>query len=132
MGQRKSVDKGEQLQFIVTTISHLNLLSRNSIATLGIFVDSIINKNLCNSLQETIHQVSNYVKHDITLQSACKQMCQDFPDVFKQKFGCLKDFELDIRFEMAPSPFFVSHDLLHCETIWHKLMKLILKKECVR
>ena len=26
-------------------------------------------------------------------------MCQDFPDVFKQELGCLRDFELDIRFK---------------------------------
>ena len=47
-------------------------------------------------MKETVHQVSNYVKHDMKLQSACEQMCQNFPDVFKPELGCLQDFELDI------------------------------------
>ena len=42
--QRKSVDKGEQLQFIVTKIPRRNLLGRDSIAKMGISVDSMINK----------------------------------------------------------------------------------------
>ena len=33
-------------------------------------------------------------------------MCQDFPDVFKQKFGFLTDFELDIRFKNGTKPIF--------------------------
>ena len=106
LGHRKLVDKGEQLQFIVTTISHLNLLGRDSIATLGISVDSMMNKSLCNDMKETVHQVSNYVKHNMTLQSACEQMCQNFPDVFKPEHGCLKDFELDIRFKNDTKPIF--------------------------
>ena len=104
--QRKSVDKGEQLQFIVTTIPHLKLLGRYSIATLAISVDSMMNKNLCNDMKERVHQVSNYVKHDMTLQSACEQMCQNFPDVFKPELGCLQDFELDIRFKNDTKPIF--------------------------
>ena len=99
LGQRKSVDKGEQLQFIVTTIPHLNLLGRDSIAILRISVDFMMNKSLCNNMKETVDQVSNYVKHDMTLQSACEQMCQNFPDAFKPELCCLKDFELDIRFK---------------------------------
>ena len=106
LGQRKSVDKGEQLQFIVTTIPHLNLLGRDSIATLGISVDSMMNKSLCNDIKETVHLVSNYGKHDMTLQSACEQMCQNFPDVFKPELDCLKDFELDIRFKIDSKPIF--------------------------
>ena len=45
---RKLIDKGEQLQFIVTTISHLNFLGQKSIDTLKISVDSMTNKNLYN------------------------------------------------------------------------------------
>ena len=33
-------------------------------------------------------------------------MCQNFPDVFKPELGCLKDFELDIRFKNDPKPIF--------------------------
>ena len=111
-----------------------NLLGRDSIATLGISVDFMMNKSLCNDMKETVHQVSNYVKHDMALQSACEQMCQNFPDVFKPELGCLKDFELDIRFKNDTRPiFFVSHDqyLLHCKTSWHKLIKLVSKKRSV-
>ena len=57
-------------------------------------------------MKETVHQVSNYVKHDMTLQSTCEQMCQNFPDVFKPELGCLKDFELDIRFKNDTKPIF--------------------------
>ena len=99
LGQRKLVDKGEQLQFTVTTIPHLNLFGTDSIATSENSFDSMTNKNLCNNMKETVHHVSNRVKHNTTLQSACEQMCQDFPDAFKPDLGCLRDFELDIRFK---------------------------------
>ena len=65
-------------------------------------------------MKKTVHQVSNYVKHDITLQSACEQMCQDFSDVFKQELGCFKNFELNIRFKNDTKPIFVSHDSTLC------------------
>ena len=111
-----------------------NLLGRDSIATLGISVDSVMNKSLCNDMKETVHQVSNYVKHDMTLQSACEQMCQNFPDVFKPELGCLKDFELDIRFKNDTRPIFCKPRPVPfaLQTSWHKLMKLVLKKECGR
>ena len=90
----------------MATIPHLNLLGTDSIVTLGISVDSMMNKSLWNDMKETVHQVSNYVEHDMTLQSADEQMCQNFPDVFKPEHGCVKDFELDIRIKNDTRPIF--------------------------
>lgn len=33
-------------------------------------------------------------------------MCQDFPDLFKQELGCLKDFLLEIQFKPDSKPIF--------------------------
>ena len=32
--------------------------------------------------------------------------CQDFPDLFKQELGCLKDFQLEIQFKPDSKPIF--------------------------
>ncbi|KFD50256.1 hypothetical protein M514_08884 [Trichuris suis] len=43
---------------------------------------------------------------DLALQKACKELCNNFPDLFKPKLGCLKDFELEISFKTDAKPIF--------------------------
>ena len=35
----------------------------------------------------------------IRLQHACHKQCEVFPDLFKPELGCLKDFELEVKFK---------------------------------
>ena len=48
------------------------------------------------------------LKPDVALQEACKRVCQDFPDLFKQELGCLKDFQLEIQFKPDSNPYSVN------------------------
>eukprot|EP00731_Ephydatia_muelleri_P032326 Em0023g833a len=35
------------------------------------------------------------LKPDLVLQESCKQLCQEFTDLFKPELGCVKDFQLE-------------------------------------
>ena len=41
-----------------------------------------------------------------SLQKASKHFCQEFPDLFKPELGCLKDFELEVKFKPKARPIF--------------------------
>eukprot|EP00731_Ephydatia_muelleri_P037772 Em0559g3a len=71
-------------------VPHLNLLGRDAIVRLGINVSALM--GLTTS---SVHPISNVTKPDINLQNACKQLCQEFPDLFKPELGCLKDVQLE-------------------------------------
>ena len=43
---------------------------------------------------------------DLTLENSCKKVCPDFPDLPKEELGCLKDFELDVKFKNDANPVF--------------------------
>eukprot|EP00731_Ephydatia_muelleri_P010105 Em0005g691a len=89
------------LQFTVTKVPHLNLLGRDAIVRLGINVSALM--GLTTS---SVHPISNVTKPDINLQNACKQLCQEFPDLFKPELGCLKDVQLEVRFKPDSKPVF--------------------------
>ena len=89
------------LQFTVTKVPHLNLLGRDAIVRLGINVSALM--GLTTS---SVHPISNVTKPDINLQNSCKQLCQEFPDLFKPKLGCLKDVQLEVRFKLDSKPVF--------------------------
>ncbi|KAL5494059.1 hypothetical protein EMCRGX_G015329 [Ephydatia muelleri] len=89
------------LQFTVTKVPHLNLLGRDAIVRLGINVSALM--GLTTS---SVHLISNVTKPDINLQNACKQLCQEFPDLFKPELGCLKDVQLEVRFKPDSKPVF--------------------------
>lgn len=54
----------------------------------------------------TIRPIVNHLEPDITLQKACEQLCQEFPDLFKPELGCLKGFELEVKFKPDVKPIF--------------------------
>jgi hypothetical protein len=37
---------------------------------------------------------------------ACKGLCEEFPDLFKQELGCLEGFELEVKFKEDAAPIF--------------------------
>lgn len=56
----------------------------------------------CNSVMP----ISESLKPDMVLQQACHRLYEEFPDLFKAELGCLKDFELEVRFKPEAQPVF--------------------------
>ena len=54
----------------------------------------------------TIRPIFSDLKPDQALQKACKHLCQEFPDLFKPELGCLKDFQLEVKFKPDAKPIF--------------------------
>ena len=100
------------IQFVVSKVPDLNLLGRNAIQQLNISVDSLLNIGTVTS-PNSVHAVFENLEPVHSLQQACKQLCQEFPDLFKYELGCLKDVELEIKFkaDTRPVPFAIQEDL---------------------
>ena len=45
-------------------------------------------------------------KPDEELQQACRKLCGEFTEHFKPELGCLKDFQLEIKFKAESNPTF--------------------------
>jgi hypothetical protein len=95
-----------QLKFIVTPVPNLNLIGRDAICALGISVDALLNISP-ETNPGSVKAVFDDLKPDTSLQKACEQLCQEFPDLFKQELGCLKDFELNVQFKDGVQPIYV-------------------------
>ena len=85
--------KGTTLNYVVSSVPDLNLLGRDAIKTLGISLDTVLEQTT-----PKVHKVMEE-KTDSKLQQACKELCLEFPDIFKNELGCLKDFELEVNFK---------------------------------
>lgn len=98
------------VSYIVTKIPDLNLLGRNAIQALGISVDNALGiKSINNQDKSAIVKVQHSATLDQTyaaLQRDCRTICDEFPDLFKDELGCLKDFELDVKFKSDAKPVF--------------------------
>ena len=74
----------------------------------------ILGTNAINSLQLTILNnpvkvhVDNIltVRSDQHLQQSCLQICKEFPDLWKQELGRLKDYQLEVKFKPDVTPRF--------------------------
>ena len=74
----------------------------------------ILGTNAINSLQLTIR--NNPVKVHVDnirtirshqhLQESCLQICKEFPDLWKPELGCLKDYNLEVKFKPDVTPRF--------------------------
>ena len=84
-----------QIEFNVTTVRDLNL-RRKALLDFKIDVTSLMRSKVCS--------VSKPL--DINLHGACQQLCSDFKELFKPELGCLKDFELEIKFKAEAEPVF--------------------------
>uniref|UniRef100_A0A0L8GH78 CCHC-type domain-containing protein n=1 Tax=Octopus bimaculoides TaxID=37653 RepID=A0A0L8GH78_OCTBM len=112
MGQTKDPTTGKQnlIPYILTKISDLNLLGRNTIHTLGISVDTALGLKSIDSQAKREGAEVIYPKTSsepyVSLQQDCHNMCDEFPDLFKQELGCLKNFELEVKFKSDATPVF--------------------------
>uniref|UniRef100_A0A0L8H963 CCHC-type domain-containing protein n=1 Tax=Octopus bimaculoides TaxID=37653 RepID=A0A0L8H963_OCTBM len=112
MGQTKDPTAGKQnlIPYIVTKISDLNFLGRNAIQTLGISVDTALGLKSIDSQAKREDAEVMYPKTSsepyVSLQQDCHKMCDEFPDLFKQELGCLKNFELEVKFKSDATPVF--------------------------
>ena len=93
------------IQFVVSKVPDLNLLGCNAIQQLNISVDSLLNIGTATS-PNSVHGVLENLEPDHSLQQACKQLCQEYPELFKSELGCLKDVELEIKFKPDTQPIF--------------------------
>jgi len=89
---------GQVLHFVVSTVPNLNLLGRNGIQQMGLSVDALMSTNEVRTVRD--------VTPDESLQKACKQVASEFPDLFKDELGCLKDFQLEVKFREDAQPIF--------------------------
>nr|KAG5694982.1 hypothetical protein BaRGS_024165 [Batillaria attramentaria] len=112
MGQTKDPVTGKQssIPYIVTKIHDLNLLGRNAIQALGISVDNALGLKSIESQVKSEGAKESHLKTSSTtyasLQKDCHTLCDKFPDLFKEELGCLKDFELEIKFKSDAKPVF--------------------------
>ena len=103
MAETKDPVTGKQssIPYIVTKIPDLNLLGRNAIQTLGISVDNALGLRSIESQAkrkgvEAGHPATSDEPY-LSLQRDC-QNSDEFPDLFQPELGCLKDFELEVKF----------------------------------
>ena len=112
MGKTKDPKTGKegQVSYIVTKIPDLNLLGRNAIQALGISVDTVLGvKSIASQVKSEDAKQCSPTTPDATyasLQEDCQKICDKFPDLFKKELGCLKDFELDVKFKSDAKPVF--------------------------
>jgi hypothetical protein len=89
-----------EIQFNVTESSDLNLLGRTAMKQMGISVDEVLNAT------EPCYAVFSHIKTDTKLRDRCRAVCEEFPDLWKPELGCLKDFELEVKFKEDAQPVF--------------------------
>lgn len=60
-------------------------------------------------MQSSQHGVNKVLqtKPDAALQQACKNLCDEFPDLFKEGLGTKKHFELEVKFKDEAKPVFL-------------------------
>lgn len=111
VGQTKDPVTGHEssIPYIVTKIPDLNLLGRNAIQSLGISVDNALG---LRSIKSQAKSEGAKAAHPETskpyaaLQRDCHKLCDEIPDLFNKELGCLKDFELDVKFKSNAKPVF--------------------------
>ena len=75
-----------------------NLLGRKATRELNIDLNDLLKTRSVSAVME--------VSPDSALQEACKKVCAEFPELFKEELGCLKDFELEVKLKADAKPVF--------------------------
>ena len=97
----------KSLQFTVTDIPQLNLLGHDAIVHLGINLSALLGvPHVVKPSSSLVLPIFNELKPDLVLQESCRQLCQEFTDLFKPELGCLKDFQLEVKFKPEVQPIF--------------------------
>ena len=106
---------GKTVEFTVTTVPQLNLLGRDAIVRLQVNISALmdLSPRVDKVDTSTIRPIFSDLKPDQALQKACKHLCQEFPDLFKPELGCLKDFQLEVKFNQMQNPFSANHEWSH-------------------
>ena len=107
VAKTKTVDKEEHnVEFTVSRVPGLNLLGRIAIKMLRISVDEALAATPITQDGRPVKAVFDKLEPDKKLQEACKKLCDEFPDLWKDELGCLKDFELEMKFKPDAIPVF--------------------------
>ncbi|XP_065060439.1 uncharacterized protein K02A2.6-like [Rhopilema esculentum] len=93
-------EETRDIKYTVSEIPELDLLGRTATKELGISVDQALND------VESCHAVFSNLKADIKLQEKCKKLCNEFKDLWKPELGCLKGYELEVKFKPNVQPIF--------------------------
>ena len=94
-----SADQHE-IRLSVTEVPDLNLLGRSATKLLGISVDEVLQTT------EQCNAIFKNKKVDTKLRDQCRSLCDEFPNLWKPELGCLKDFELEVKFKTNAQPTF--------------------------
>ena len=95
--------QGRLIQFVITRVPHLNLLGRDGIRQLGISVDALMLP--AEKRKEDLKTIKGDMP-DRDLQVACQEVAAEFTELFKPELGCLKDFQLEVKFKTDAKPVF--------------------------
>ena len=93
------------LNFTVAKVPRLNLLGRDAVVKLGINVSALMGVHTEAQQKDSVTPI-HLSKADTVLQEACKKLCLEFPDLFKSEMGCLKDYQLEVKFKPNTKPVF--------------------------
>ena len=97
----------KSIQFTVTNVPQLNLLGRDGIVQLGINLSALLGiPQVGKPSSSPVLPIFDKLKPDLVLQDSCRQLCQEFPDLFKPELGCLKDFQFEVKFKPEAQPIF--------------------------
>ena len=100
---KTSIQESEEvhdIKYTVSEIPELNLLGQTATKELGIPVDQALQD------AEPCRAVFSNLKADTKLQEKCKKLCIEFKDLWKPDLGCLKDYELEVKFKSNAQPIF--------------------------
>ena len=86
------------LEFNVTKLPKLNIIGRKAIVELKIDMSNLLRNHVSKIDEESDSK---------TVEKACHKICQEFKECFEQELGCLKDFELEVKFKTEAAPIFV-------------------------
>ena len=87
----------KRITFNVTSIQNLNLIGRRAMVSLNIDLNTLLRTQSISSIGVPPFQ----------LRKKCELLCEEFNELFSPEVGCLKDFELEIRFKPDSRPIFV-------------------------
>ena len=106
LGTFQTIVSMQGVQFTVSKTARLNLLGRDAIVKLGVDILALLGILSADKQfnDEAVLSISS--QPDLVLQQACEQLCMEFPDLFKPELGCLKDFQLEVKFMPDAKPVF--------------------------
>ena len=93
-------EETHDIKYTVSEIPELDLLGRTATRELGISVDQALQD------AEPCHALFSNLRADTKLQEKCKKLCTRFKDLWKLELGCLKDYEVEVKFKSNVLPIF--------------------------